>query len=104
MRAQRPDVGRREGGLENFVLANGFSGHGIMHGPVIHHRGDPVATHPVLIGHHRLAIVPEQHGPGAIARNARRIRATAAPCWSNSCPDVEIRDLTVYDALMEAGR
>ena len=70
---------------------------------VIHHRGDPVATHPMLTGRHQLAIVPE-HGPGAIARNARRIRATAARCWSSSCPDVEIRDLTVYDALMEAGR
>ena len=28
-----PIPGRREGGLENFVLANGFSEHGIMHAP-----------------------------------------------------------------------
>ena len=28
-----PILGRWEGGLENFVLANGFSGHGIMHAP-----------------------------------------------------------------------
>ena len=70
---------------------------------VIHHHGDPVATHPVLTGRHQLAIAPE-HGPGAIARNARRIRATPGPCPSNPCPDVEIRDLAVYDALMEAGR
>jgi glycine/D-amino acid oxidase-like deaminating enzyme len=28
-----PILGRWEGGLENFILANGFSGHGIMHAP-----------------------------------------------------------------------
>ena len=28
-----PILGRWEGGLRNFVLANGFSGHGIMHAP-----------------------------------------------------------------------
>ena len=28
-----PIPGRREGGLENFVLANGFCGHGTMHAP-----------------------------------------------------------------------
>lgn len=28
-----PILGRWEGGLENSVLANGFSGHGIMHAP-----------------------------------------------------------------------
>ena len=28
-----PILGRWEGGIENFVLANGFSGHGIMHAP-----------------------------------------------------------------------
>ena len=70
---------------------------------VIHHHGDPVATHPVLPGRHQLAIAPE-HSPGAIARNPRRIRATLAPCRSEPCPDVEVRDLAVYDALMEAGR
>ena len=64
---------------------------------------DPVASHPVLDGRHQLAILPE-HGPGAIARNARRIRATAAPCRSDPHPDVEVRDLAVYDALMEASR
>ena len=69
----------------------------------VYHRGDLVASHPVLAGRHQLAIVPE-HGPGAIARNARRIRSTPAPCWSNPHPDVEVRDLAVYDALMEAGR
>ena len=64
----------------------------------------PDTTHPVLAGRHQLAIAPE-HGPGAIARNPRRIRAKPAPCVaSNPCPDVETRDLAVYDALMEAGR
>ena len=28
-----PIIGRWEGGLENLILANGFSGHGIMHAP-----------------------------------------------------------------------
>ena len=28
-----PILGKWEGGLENFILANGFSGHGIMHAP-----------------------------------------------------------------------
>ena len=58
---------------------------------VIHHHGDPVATHPVLTGRHQLAIAPE-HGPGAIARNPRRIRATLVPCQPEPWPDVEIRD------------
>ena len=34
------------------------------------HRGQVVATHPVLGGRHQLRILPE-HGPGPIARNAR---------------------------------
>ena len=57
----------------------------------------------ILDGRHQLAILPE-HGSGAIARNARRIRATAASCRFNPPPDVEVRDLAVYDALMEVGQ
>lgn len=69
----------------------------------VFHRGEPVASHPVLDGRHQLAIVPE-HGPGAIARNARCIRATPAPCRSNRHPEVEVRDLAAYDALMEVSQ
>jgi len=69
----------------------------------VYHRAEPVASHPVLDGRHQLAIVPE-HGPGAIARNARRIRSTPAPCRSHPDPDVEVRDLAVYEAVMEVGR
>ena len=60
-------------------------------------------SHPVLTGCHQRAILPE-HGPGAIARNARRIRATPATCRFNPHLDVEVRDLAVYDAPMEVGR
>ena len=30
-----PILGCWEGGLENLILANGFSGHGIMHAPAV---------------------------------------------------------------------
>ena len=69
----------------------------------IYHRGEPVASHPVLDGRHQLAIVPE-HGPGAIARNARRTRATPALGRSDPHPDVEVRDLAVYEAVMEVSQ
>ena len=55
---------------------------------VIHCRGDPVATHPVLIGRHQPAIAPG-HGPGAVARNGRRICASPAPSRSEPCPDCQ---------------
>jgi hypothetical protein len=66
----------------------------------IFHRGTLVAEHPELPGKHQLRILPE-HGPGAIARTARRLRSarrgtSPAPPFA----DVEVRDLAVYDALV----
>lgn len=67
---------------------------------VISHRGAQVATHPVANSRHQLIILPE-HGPGAIARNARH-RFTRPPASRQPQPplaDVEIRDLAIYEQL-----
>lgn len=68
------------------------------------HRGDVVATHPVLSGKHELRIDPA-HGPGAAARNARHRHSTPWPVSLDGVaahPDVEVRDLAVYDAIAAA--
>ena len=65
----------------------------------IRHRGEVVAEHPVLAGRAQLAVRPE-HGPGAVARNARqRASSPRAPSGSATERDVEIRDLALYDAV-----
>jgi transposase len=66
----------------------------------IFHRGTLVAEHPELSGKYQLRLLPE-HGPGAIARTARRLRSTAAGVGRNGIvhAEVEIRDLTVYEQL-----
>lgn len=71
---------------------------------VIFHRGAPVATHPELAGQHHVRILPE-HGPGAIARITRQRRSTPAPGTTGALtpPEVEIRDLAIYDTLASAG-
>lgn len=74
------------------------------HGGKIHvrHRGEPVASHPLLAGRHQVAILPE-HGPGACARNARKIVSTIAPAGRLAdLPQVEVRDLSVYESLLAA--
>lgn len=69
------------------------------------YRGELVAEHPVLGGRHQLRVCPE-HGPGASARNARKRFSDAHPT-SASAPSgarlhtVEVRDLAVYDTLLE---
>jgi transposase len=68
----------------------------------IFHRRTLVAEHPELSGKHQVRILPE-HGPGASARTARRVRSTAlgAGLASRSAlAEVEIRDLTVYETLL----
>jgi len=65
------------------------------------HRGELVATHPLLLGKYQLRILPE-HGPGAIARTARQRPSTPALLTASlraRYPEVEIRDLAIYDAL-----
>jgi hypothetical protein len=68
------------------------------------HRDKLVASHPVVAGRHQLQILPE-HGPGAIARNARKRHgppgASDPASWP---PDVEIRDLSLYERLATAVR
>lgn len=69
----------------------------------IFHRDREVATHLVLPGTHQFRILPE-HGPGAIARIVRQRRSTrreSAP-QAAALPEVEIRDLTCYEALCES--
>ena len=72
----------------------------------ISHRGQIVAEHAVLAGRHQLSVNPA-HGPGAVARNARkRFSEEAAANEPNSAgadlsQAVEVRDLGVYDQLLE---
>lgn len=70
----------------------------------VYHRGTLVASHPRLEGTHRLVILPE-HGPGALARNPRRLRSTPPPATTRAepLPEVEVRDLAVYEQLLAAG-
>jgi transposase len=69
----------------------------------IFHRDREVATHPLLLGSHQFRILPE-HGPGAIARTTRHRRSTrsGAASVSGALPEVEIRDLACYEALLHA--
>lgn len=67
----------------------------------IFHRGSLVATHPVFEGSYQVRILPE-HGPGAISRNSRLRRSSVlpgGPCKA-PVPEVEQRDLAVYESLI----
>ncbi len=65
----------------------------------IWYRGEAVAEHPLLPGRHQLRWQPE-HGPGAIARNARlRYSQGSTGATAISLPEVEVRDLSLYDQL-----
>jgi transposase len=69
----------------------------------IFHRAALVARHPLLEGQHQMRILPE-HGPGAIARNARR-REARAPQSNITSParcEVEVRDLALDEQLLDA--
>jgi len=67
----------------------------------IRHKGTLVTTHPVLEGTHQMRILPE-HGPGAVARNCRGLRSSlpAVATRAAHVPEVEVRDLAVYEALL----
>jgi transposase len=73
----------------------------------IRHRGELVAEHAVLPGRHALSVKPE-HGPGAVARNARKRYAEGAlaavhePAPGAGFALVEQRDLATYEQLLEA--
>jgi len=70
------------------------------------HQGKVVAEHLVLAGRHQLSVKPE-HGPGAVARNSRT-RFAGTTAVTTSAPlvpvlvGVEVRDLSVYEQLLEA--
>lgn len=69
----------------------------------ISHRGQVVAEHRLRTGEHELAILPE-HGPGAVARNARqRYGHNGHPIsFDPRSLEVEVRDPAIYDTLAEA--
>lgn len=71
----------------------------------IFHRDREVATHPVLSGQHHFRILPE-HGPGASAPPTRHRRSTgSAPTRPpGALPEVEVRDLACYEALLGASK
>ena len=65
----------------------------------ISHRGTLVAEHDEVSGKYQVRVRPE-HGPGAIARTGRRrVSALARTCDRAALPEVEIRDLAIYEAL-----
>ena len=65
----------------------------------ITHRGALVAAHDELRGKYQVRVRPE-HGPGAIARTARRRLSALADAGGRAAlPEVEIRDLAIYEAL-----
>ena len=66
------------------------------------HRGQVVATHPVLEGRRQLRILPE-HGPGPIARNARSRYSTSGRSTAAVPLDVEVRDLACYETAYGLG-
>lgn len=67
----------------------------------ITYRGELVADHPVLCGRHQLSVLPE-HSPGASGRNPRRRFADAPPTGEiPGLPEVEVRDLAVYQQMLE---
>jgi hypothetical protein len=70
----------------------------------IRYRGELVAEHPVLAGRHELRVLPE-HGPGAVSRNTRKRFGSTAASTSQSTLSalgpVEVRDLALYDRLLE---
>jgi len=71
------------------------------HGDRLHitHRGSLVAEHEEVIGKYQLRIRPE-HGPGAIARTARRVASSLPTVRGRTAlPEVEVRDLAIYEAL-----
>ncbi len=69
----------------------------------IFHEGRLVADHPEFDGKHQLRILPE-HAPGAIARNARHRRSTLTARRTEPGPlEVEVRDLSTYEALLGTG-
>lgn len=73
---------------------------------VIRHHGQVVAEHVVLAGRGQLSVCPE-HGPGAALRNARQRYAGAREPVSSPVQmlaagrEVEVRELTVYEQLLE---
>jgi len=69
----------------------------------IFHRDQEVAAHPVLSGTYQFRILPE-HGPGAIARTARQRQSTPTRSAgaAHTRPEVEVRDLACYEALLNA--
>ena len=69
----------------------------------VFHKGRQIATHPELCGRYQLRVLPE-HGPGAVARNARKRSSTpGGSAWPTQTPLVEVRDLATYDALVGVG-
>jgi transposase len=68
------------------------------------YRGSLVAEHEAMAGKYQLSIKPE-HGPGPAMRNARRIFAGPPPIpkpGAAPAPVVQIRDLCLYDQILEA--
>jgi hypothetical protein len=66
----------------------------------IFHCDEGVVQHPLLSGKYQMRILPE-HGPGAIACNAR-LRYSTAPgnsLGNSQITEVQVRDLALYDQL-----
>lgn len=73
---------------------------------VIRHRAKVVSEHAILVGHALLSVRPE-HGPGAASRNTRK-RYSEPPTTRERATEtgrnVQVRDLQIYEQLLEQQR
>jgi transposase len=71
----------------------------------IFHRGALVASHPLCPGRHQILRDPEHFRGIFRNRNDRRpsVAVATALLWSTPMPEVEVRDLAVYESLSAGG-
>jgi transposase len=79
----------------------------VQHQVRLHHRGRLVATHPLCAGRHQMVRDPEHfRGLFRTAPVGRPpLPATAVPgvLWPVPAPEVEVRDLAIYEAVAAGG-
>jgi hypothetical protein len=70
----------------------------------IYHQGTLIATHPRLRGHHQRCVEPAHYAmlhPAGSAPGARQGYAGVGTMrWTEGLPEVAIRALAVYEALL----
>lgn len=76
----------------------------VQHEVRISHRGELVAAHPLCTGRHQVLRNREHfHGLFRAERNDRPPAPATGLLWPAALPEVEVRDLAVYEAVAAAG-